>query len=53
MLFSAMVTQGDLLTGAPRQGEYTHGVVKNAGFIITVVYLMCHLSVLLIANVSF
>lgn len=52
-MFSSVVTQGDLLTGVPRQGERTYGVIKNAGFITTVVYLMCHLSVLLIANVSF
>lgn len=50
---SSVVTQGDLLTGGPRRGERTYGVIKNTGFITTVVHLMCHLSVLLIANVSF
>lgn len=52
MLFSSTVTQGDSWSGVLGQGKRACGVIKSVGFIVTVIYWMCHLSVLLTA-VSF
>jgi len=53
MLFSGMVTLGELLTEVPDQGGKYFRWIKERTltFIINVVHLMCHLVVLLSSSI--